>query len=227
MTGWWVLSSSPTVSTIQSPGGSRSRSMPMPRGRRPSTPTTSRDCADQTHSAPPQIDRSSSLIVELHAQKFSLNSPPPPSSRDRNRLEQPHWFDLGSAINLHQLFDPFLTRNFHIAAATTARAMARACREPIRARRTVARNPCRTRRNCRGAQRSAWCLRVAGRTGCRPLVVRERPVIGKAATARTIVLVFRHASSPGRRPSADFRKTVRWPQPSAASGSSARLATGA
>jgi hypothetical protein len=108
----------------------------------------------------------------------------------------------GSAINLHQLFSPLLTRNFHIAAAPTTRAMAGACREPIPARRTVARNPSRTRRNCRGAQRSAWRLRVAGGTCCRPFVVRQRPVIGKAATARTIVLVFWHPGSPGRRSSA-------------------------
>ncbi len=109
---------------------------------------------------------------------------------------------LGSAINLHQPSSPFLTRNFHVAAAPTTRAVARACREPISVRRTVARNSCRTHRNCRGAQRSAWCHRVAGGTGCRSFVIREWPVIGKAAAARTIVLVFRHPSSPGRRSSA-------------------------
>jgi hypothetical protein len=127
---------------------------------------------------------------------FQLNS-----SALRRPLNRRIGLTLGSAINLHQLSSPFLTRNFQIAAAPTTRAMAIACRKPIRARRTVARNPCRAGRNCRGAQRSAWCLRVASGTGCRPFIVRERPVIGKAATARTIVLVFRHPGSPGRRSS--------------------------
>jgi hypothetical protein len=116
---------------------------------------------------------------------------------------------LGSAINLHQLSDPFLTWNFQIAAASTTRAMAGACREPIRTGRTVARSPWGTRRNCWSAQGSAWCLDVAVGTGRWPLIVRHRSEIGKAATARTIILVFRHSSSPVRRSSADFENGPR------------------
>ena len=164
----------------------------MPRGNRPSTAALTRSGARKA---------SEMVMLTWRTLHFCNLASSPMDRRCDPRSSNPRGCQRSAqkrqpdshTINLHQLSDPFLTWNFQIAAASTTCAMAGACREPIRTGRTVAGSPCGTRRNCWCAQGSAWCLHVAAGTGRRPLIVRHRSEIGKAATARTIILIFRHS----------------------------------